>query len=482
MPEDKYLKDLELPNIEERFLRRLLNTPSKHHLLEIILPGIFSQTINRLIIFIMKQMYAKRIPLTLNNILQYYIQSKEVRSFRYKYKIPMYSQDDLTSHLDVKEPVIPDDLFDSSYLTVIEIGFRRFTYLKMKEMAYHLKYVNHNLEIASLAKSIYGLEQILRRNKVNSQRAGKGGIRKALNKINEVEGIIPSFSKAINNLTMGWSRGYPNALLARSSHGKSTFIFNEIQHKIKHNIVNKIALISPEEDDVTFWRRASAFEFNLNITALKAGLVKITDEQMAIVEKKYEGKVDFFHEDMVKYRNVIDLLFSLQDYELIIIDHVTAIEYAGSGNSLQNLAGGIIYLVHRETEFLSKNKQSTIINVNQVREKDIESSIKTYWKMPSYTMAYGNSVTYVASREWITLYYPYRDLVNRSYEWMGVTDLPTMNDLHFAVEKSSSGEIGSGVLQFIPEYARLSDKDIKIKKEVIINQEELFINESKKKR
>ena len=71
MPEDKYLKDLELPNIEERFLRRLLNTPSKHHLLEIILPGIFSQTINRLIVFIMKQMYAKRIPLTLNNILQY---------------------------------------------------------------------------------------------------------------------------------------------------------------------------------------------------------------------------------------------------------------------------------------------------------------------------------------------------------------------------------------------------------------------------
>lgn len=432
----------------------------------------------------MKQLYIKKIPISEENILLYFVKEKDVRAFRWKHKIPVVTQEEILEVTDIMSLGKEDsqDFFNDIYDSLADVAFRRFVYNNVKDILYHIGFVNHQIEIANIAKAIAMLYPILRRSKIKTKRSSTNGIKTAAININQAETTIPTFSKEINKYTMGWSRGYPNALLARSSHGKSTFIFNEIRHKVTHNIVGKIAVISPEENDTTFWRRAFANEYNISTSLMRAGLVKITDEQVWGIEKKYEGRVDFFHEGMVKYSNVVDLLFSLEDYEMIIIDHVTAIEYPGSGNQMQNLTGGIISLVHRENDFLSKNKQATIINVNQVREKDIEQSIKSYWKAPTYTMAYGNSVTYVACREWITLYYPYRDLINRSNEWMGVQDLPTINDLHIMVEKSSFGDIGSGVLQFIPEYAKVMDRTgDSSKKHIESIQESLFQDATKKK-
>ncbi len=194
----------------------------------------------------------------------------------------------------------------------------------------------------------------------------------------------------------GWSKGYAASILARSGHGKSTFITNEIRHKIKKNIVDKVAIISTEEEENVFWQRMFAIECGLSLEGMRQGLIKISDSQIEAIQKIYGDRIIFKYE--ISYGKIIQFLYSLADVQFIVIDHLNAIDYPGRGNALQNMPGGIAKLITQEKKFLKMNPETAIVNVNQVKEKDLPN-IRSYWKCPSYEMAYGSSTTYFAARE-----------------------------------------------------------------------------------
>lgn len=462
--------------IEEIFIRRVILSNSP--ILDKLLPGVFTNPAVQVLCWIAKILKQNNIKITYNNVSLFYIKEKyRINKFLKKLKVKP-SMEEVVNIIrpDIIEPAYESsqEFLEEVFENIKEDTFRRFALERADEIKRLTEYPGKVYEILANAKSLLKLHEIF-----SSIKIEEDWITKSANALNTVR-IIPTAFKDINQYIFGWSRGYPNAILARSSHGKSTFISNEIRYQITQGL--KVALISVEENQETFWQRVFCIEFNISITELKLGMVKITEKQIEQIKEKYRN-LSVYHTNMVYYNQVVLLLNKItKDNDLIFIDHINAIKYPGGGNDISNMPGGIVSLINAQKMILAENKHCTIINVNQVSEKQI-GNIPSYWKMPDYTMAYGNTVSYFASREWITLYYPYRDLINRPAEWTGVLDLPSPNDLYFAVEKSSTGTIGGGVLEFAPEYAKISDKFKKVPQVMLdTKQEELFNEIISKKR
>lgn len=462
------------PEIEKLFLRRVIFNGSP--IIDQLLPGMFTLPECQALVYMVKLLKENKIKITKNNVLTLYVKERtRINSFFKK----RWIKPELNSILEIVDDSIPERPSDEESLKeffnmIKENTFQRFVDGRIEDIKKLNEISGKSWEIIAMAKSILKVYDIL-----NNVIIEKDWITESAKEIN-AQRTIPTFSKLINRYIFGWSRGYPNAIMARSSHGKSTFITNEVKYQIENGL--KVYIISPEENEITFWQRIFCNEFNIDMLKLKTGAERILPEHIDKVKQKYTGKLIFLHKDMVYYNNLISALYRIKDADIIFIDHINAIKYPGGGNDIANMPGGIISLINAQKNYLNNHKNTTIINVNQVSEKQI-SNIPTYWKMPDYTMAYGNTVSYFAAREWITLYYPYRDLINRPLEWSGVVEAPGINELYFAVEKSSTGTIGGGVLNFIPQYAKITDMyEYATKKESEVKQEELFNEIINKKR
>ncbi len=83
MRSDTTIKDLglSLPSMEATLIREMLHNSRQQVMLVGILPGVFSEPLHQLIVFVMKQMYFKKIPLTESNILLYYVQLRQYQRF-----------------------------------------------------------------------------------------------------------------------------------------------------------------------------------------------------------------------------------------------------------------------------------------------------------------------------------------------------------------------------------------------------------------
>ncbi len=460
--------------IEKIFIRRVILSNSP--LLDKILPGVFTEPAVQVLCWIAKTLKQSNIRVTYNNVTLFFIKEKyRIKRFMQKMKVaPSLEEIVNIINPDIIEPQYETspEFLEEVFESIKEDTFRRFAEQRAEDIKRLSEIPGKSYEIIANAKAITKLHEIFSSIKIEEDWITKSAV--ALNSVR----IIPTAFKDINHYIFGWSRGYPNAILARSSHGKSTFITNEIKYQLSKGL--KVALISVEENPETVWQRFFCNEFHISITDLKLGTIKITPEQIQTIKEKY-GNLALYHANMVYYNQVLTTLNRIvKDMDIIFIDHINAIKYPGGSNDIANMPGGIVSLINAQKMILTEHKQCTIINVNQVSEKQI-ANIPSYWKMPDYTMAYGNTVSYFASREWITLYYPYRDLINRPSEWVGVIDLPSPNELYFAVEKSSTGTIGGGILEFIPEYAKILDRKKKFP-QVQIQQEELFNEITNKKR
>lgn len=476
---------LALPMVEGMFLRKLVYNPEWHKLIKHMLPGIFSVPAHKYICYAMKKLESKGIRITANNIVLYISKETDVSVFRRKLKLPMADPQEIEDILTDMEKDTSAELIDQAYENIIDLAYRRFTKEALSEIAWRMQFMDKGAEIAALCSATARTYHTLTAHKRVLKLAKRtSGISEAAHSINTAGRTIPTFSKGINRYIGGWTRGWANVLMARSGHGKSNFITNEARHKIDKGIVDKVAIISSEEGRDVFWTRMFASVFNLSTSSMRAGIAKATKEQEQELEAMYGDKILF--ENYVKYKDVVELLFSLRDYELIYIDHINAIEYPGNGNAIANMIGNIPSLISREKEFLKSNPESVIININQVAEKQIEGSIKDYWKMPHHELAYGNSVSWVACREWVTLYYPYKDICNRPNEWVHVDPLqkPTNTDLYVKVEKSSFTDMGEAQLYFDFEHSKMTDATPKgeVKSQITAIQEEMFNEISAKKR
>lgn len=440
--------------IEQSVLLKILYNPELQVYLDDMLPGTFIRKDYRMIIFAMIQLRKKEIKITVNNIKTYLTIEKDAETFRRKAKAPRLTPEEIEGILinDALDQNTSKEMFDKLYPLLLEGAFYNYAELRMGDVNYYLSYPDKVSQIAASCASVSRLADVLFKRKHKNI---NNPFRDVAQFINDSNVYIPTFSREINAKMHGWSRGYPNSILARSQHCKSTFITNEVRHKVKKNLVDKVAIISTEERQNVYYARLFCAEFLLSSSKMRAGITKITDDQVNIMEKIYKGRLEVF-DGISYYKDVIDLLNSLRDYELIFIDHINMIKFPGSGNDLQNMPGGIASLITDEKRFLEKAKDTSIINLNQVKEKDIES-IRDRWKKPPYTMAYGSTTTYFAAREWLTLYYPYKDVMNRGIEWIGAEFIPTVNDLFVSIEKSSFSELGEIQLKYEPEHFLLND-------------------------
>ena len=457
--------------IEKHVLLKLINNPELHdEYIPSILSGTFAEPEHRMIIFAIKQLYQKKIHITAKNILMYISKESDAYAFAHKYK---YDFPDLnifeqiiTFGLETNE--YSTELFEDFYKLHLELAFRRFVDKRIKSIrVYNDTRLSGAYYVTENAKAIIQLYEKFFNKQLDNK---KNSIRNSAKQVNKGSSFYPTWSQNINSIMYGWSKGYPASILARSGHGKSTFVTNEVRHKIRRNIVDKVAIISTEEEESVFWQRMFALECGLSLEGMRQGLVKIADSHIAIVEKMYEGRIKFFYE--ISYGKIIQLLYSLSDTQFIVLDHLNAIDYPGRGNALQNMPGGITKLITQEKKFLKVNPETVIVNINQVKEKDLPA-IRSYWKCPSYEMAYGSSTTYFAAREWLTLYYPYIDMVNRPQEWLKVKKKPDIVDLHFEVQKTSFSEVGKGKLYWAKNLALMEDVKKKPTTEFIAPQENI---------
>jgi len=77
---------------------------------------------------------------------------------------------------------------------------------------------------------------------------------------------------------------------------------------------------------------------------------------------------------------------------------------------------------------------------------------------PSKEDAFCSSVLEQASRQFLSIYYPYKDIIDKDNmnKFMGKA-VPTANDIQLSIEKNSYGDLGVFDLKYYPDYGRYED-------------------------
>lgn len=195
----------------------------------------------------------------------------------------------------------------------------------------------------------------------------------------------------------------------------------------------------------------------LPTSGMRLKTVKITDMHLGIVKEKLNNRL-VIHDDVFKMKDIVELIDAMK-VDMIYVDHLNGIDYPGSGTYMERMIGNIPGLVDAQKR-IAKTKHIPIINLSQVNDKDIQRSDRLM-KAPRYWDVYGSSVLYQASREFIALWYPYKDQEDNPI--MPETGAPSINDIRIHVEKSSFSKVGRMSLHFDPDYNLFSDvqKDVK---------------------
>jgi replicative DNA helicase len=281
-------------------------------------------------------------------------------------------------------------------------------------------------------------------------------IASAMEEINSDDKVIRTSSQLLNNLITGFSRGYVDTVGAKSGHCKSSWSDYNILQNILQNKVRKVTVITPEESATTRITRLFAMICGISTTAMREKTVEVLPEHVAHVDKVIGGRLHIV-EKYDKMKDILDVMHAVDDEtDMIYIDHINGIDYPGGSDHMRNMIGNIPGLVQREKR-IAKEKNINIVNLSQVKDKDIMTSESRLMKFPRYYDLYGSSVLYQAAREMLMLWYPIKD----------VEDSGTMNalggnfdpsDLIIRVEKSSFSALGSVKLTYNPAFNTFADK------------------------
>ena len=416
-------------------------------------PNIFLNKEYRLIIYLMKQLYQKKIPITVDNMAMLTIApDAHLYAFAKKHRLHLLSYEEL--HDIIYEPGYntTDKLFDAARTEVLNRSFCRFTDDVTSEMRYLNSFANPKYQpvILGKARAVWKVHNLLyaSENKRNQ-------LEEAKHLINSTDEYITTSSQVLNSYIGGFTRRFVASVIAKSGHAKSSWVDYNVLHTLLKGKARKIVKITPEEDAGTQLRRYIAMICKISTTAMRMKSIEITNEHLNMVREKLKDKLVII-DDKFKYRDIIEIMHSLEDVDMLIIDHLQTIDYPGSRSAMENMIGGIPGLVSYEKK-IAKEKNMAIINVSQVNDKDIARSDRII-KAPRYYDAYGSSILYQASREFLALWYPYRDWEDQMIN-PGIP--PTVNDIQVSIEKSSFSRIGKVTLHFNPELNIFTDKSTK---------------------
>lgn len=432
-------------------IKLFYNKELQNKYLEDMLPLLFTEK-RKVIAFIMKELHNTQVEITIENILLAQ-QKVNVKNFINKVKQTKLTKEELHELFDSNVTSKSPALFKEAYETLHDETFYEFTERYGKEFTYDLAYSNR-YAILARARAIIKVYDILYRNKFKNR---EDGIKQAVAFMRAKKTYLPTFSVHYNSRVGGFSRGFAATVMGKPSHTKSTLMTFESLYLIDKELVSgKIAVLSAEEPEEIFWRRALSAEYKIPMHMLRSGEYEISDHQVERMVNKYKDKLNFFPVNTLNA--TVDTLFTLKDYELIWLDHVNALTYP-KGDMNQ----GIGTLVSREKEYLSLNKETAIVNLSQVNTKRMLSVGRLVAQKED---AFGSSYLEQAAREMITVYYPYVDATSEGIEgifrkskyakWTP-TQLRTTVEMH--VQKNSFGDKPTIALRYFEEMGRFEDTD-----------------------
>lgn len=416
-----------------------------------VLLGIFSNKNRRLILFIMNHLHKEKINITIDNI----ILNREipiVKKFMNKIKLyDILDEDTLVSEVMDMSIDSSKSLFEESYNVLHDEAFARYVDASIADFKYEIAYKNRAAIIAKV-RSIQNTYNIIYSNKAKDK---TDQLLDTMNIINSSSAYMPTSSKRLTSVMGGWSKGYSGTAIGRPSHNKSTWFTYDSTWQIKSGSLDEVHVIGVEENPTSFWRRVFAIELGIPISDLVNGIQKISEQDLQLIKKKYEGKI-IFH-PIREFWKIIELLFSIK-VPYIWIDHINAIVYPSG-----DMYNGIIKLLNYQKDWLSDNPGSVIVNLSQVNTKTMKYKNRLF---PSKEDAYMSSVLEQYSREFISFYYPYKDSIDKDYQRKLVGKGINMSQdfIQISIEKNSLGDIG--VLDFKYHYRYGKFEDLSPKKEV----------------
>jgi hypothetical protein len=400
-----------------------------------IMPIIFTKN-RKIMALTMKYLHSTKTEINLENMLLAQ-KTPEIMTACRKYKQKYLDRDTLIDffELDAFTPKISHspDLFEEAFEQLHDETFFEFVEKFGEDFKYDTAYKNKH-SILSRAKAIQKIYDVLYKSKVKNR---KDGIRQAVAFLRSKKNYIPTFSTAMNSSVGGFSRGFAATLMGKPSHGKSTLMTYLSIYLIKKNLVDKVSVLSAEEPEEIFWRRVFSAYYKIPMDLLRSGEYDLSEKQVLEVERVFKNRINFYAVNTLGA--AADTLFTLEDSELIWLDHVNALKYPRD-----DMNSGIFALVSREKEFLAKHKDNCVVNLSQVNTKRMLSAGRL---VATKEDAFGSSYLEQAAREMLTVYYPYADATDEGlhnlwkdskYKKWDIEHIRDTVELH--VQKNSFGD------------------------------------------
>lgn len=438
--------------IEKSVLVKLFHNKSlQKKYLPDLLPVLFSDKTRRLIAFVMTELLKRNSEISAENVL-IYLTDVKVKAFMKKYFISLPTKDEIYDELYDPSVNSSLDLFEEAYAELHNEAFAHFVEGLNKDFTYDLGYKD-TAGILARARAIEKVHKIIFRSKYKNKNDQIGDTIKGLG-ISQYQRFS---SPKLTGILGGFSKGFPCTVIGRPSHNKSTFFStNESCWNIKHGILDRVDIISPEEPPSVFWRRVLAYELKIELYKLIQGLAVPSKEEVQKVRDTYEGKL-FFHE--IRTLQGIKEFVSSVKTDRIVIDHVNCVQYPRD-----DAYNGIINLVNFEKDWLADNRESVIINLSQVNTKEMKKKGRLF---PCKEDAYNSTVLEQASREFLSIYYPHLDSIDKENQKLMVgKKIPMEKDIvQISIEKNSFGNLGIVNFKYHYDYGIFEDtKDDSTKK------------------
>ena len=432
-------------------MHKLFHNPilqDKH--LRNLLPGVFFNIKRRLIVYIMQRLKDAVTDVTRDNILMWFTKKDDhLLVFLKKNNINELTDEDLELYLYDPSVDTSDRMADFAFDELYKVAFTRFVEDRLGEVKYINSYGRKSGQtmILSNAKAIIKMHDILYNHSIGK----RDQLQEAMDMVNSNDEYIQTCLSSLNSYIGGFSRGYVGSIIAKSSHCKSTFADYNSVHTLVKQRANEITIITPEESAATRWRRIIAMITKTSTTQMRQKNVKITNEHIETVKKALGNRLKII-DSAHKYKDVVDAMEASKS-DMIVVDHVNAIDYPGVGDFMSRMIGGIPGLINTQ-KVIAKQKHMAIINLSQVNDKDIQRSDRLS-KAPRYWDAYGSSVLYQAAREYLALWYPYKEFDDNPM--MFGNRPPSPNDVQIAIEKSSFSAINKFNVIYEPDFATFRD-------------------------
>lgn len=450
---------------ERVYITKIFHNEKLHKELEHVSPSLFTDGKRRLIVYLMKRLFLSKNAINIDNMLIYNSQPDEhyLAFIRKTYSCKHGEEGKYLLNVDSLNDILYDPMADSSdnLFDIVKenlhiLAFARFVAQQVDEIKYGISYhtKDHHADILARTKGIQTFHKLLFTNETSR----RNQLEETKHRINSNDEYISTSSQLLNSQIGGFTRGFVDAIIGKSGHGKSTWTDYNIVHTLMAGKLNKIVKITPEEPADFTWRRVISMICGLSTTGMRNKLVKITDAHIKKVSDLLSGKIKIY-DNIYKLKDIKEII-RVCDGDQIYVDHLQSIEYGGKGNALANMIGQIPDLILFE-ERIAKQKNISIVNLSQVGDKEIARS-ERFSKRPRYHDAYGSSILYQKAREFLAVYYPYKDYDENPNSFFG--NAPTYTDYEIGVEKSSFSALGIIHLEFDYEYSKFKDKVKNIKK------------------